>query len=90
MKILLIRHPQTEALKNRIIYGRSESPLTPEGVASIAWAAEKLKAADLAVLFCSPQERARLLADGIAKEHPGLPCGSTSASASCTAASTNR
>ena len=48
MKILLIRHPQTEALKNRIIYGRSESPLTPEGVASIAWAAEKLKAADLA------------------------------------------
>ena len=73
MKLLLIRHPQTEALKNRIIYGRSESPLTPEGVASIAWAAEKLKAADLAALFCSPQERARLLADGIAKEHPGLP-----------------
>ena len=73
MKLLLIRHPATEALKKRIIYGRSESPLTAEGVASIIWAAQKLKDLDLAALYCSPQERARLLADGIAKEHPGLP-----------------
>ena len=72
MKLLLIRHPATEALKKRLIYGRSESPLTAEGVASIAWAAEKLRDLDLAALYCSPQERARLLADGIAKEHPGL------------------
>ena len=40
MKLILIRHPATEALEKRIIYGRSESPLTAEGVASIAWAAE--------------------------------------------------
>lgn len=72
MKLLLIRHPATEALNKRIIYGRSESPLTAEGTASIAWAAQKLKDLDLAALYCSPQERARLLADGIAREHPGL------------------
>ena len=73
MKLILIRHPETEALKKRIIYGRSESPLTPEGVASIDWAAELLRETDLASLYCSPQERARLLAEGIAKKHPGLP-----------------
>ena len=72
MKLLLIRHPATEALKNRIIYGRSESPLTAEGVASIDWAAQKLKDVPLAALYCSPQERARRLAEGIAKVHPGL------------------
>lgn len=72
MKLLLIRHPATEALKNRIIYGRAHSPLTAEGLASIDWAAQKLKDIDIAALYCSPQERAKLLADGIAKEHPGL------------------
>ena len=72
MKLLLIRHPKTVALEKRIIYGRSESPLTQEGTASIAWAAELLKDKDLAALYCSPQERARVLAEGIAKEHPGL------------------
>ena len=72
MRLLLIRHPETEALKKRIIYGRTESPLTPEGIASIDWAARKLQTADLAALFCSPQERAKVLAEGIAKRHPGL------------------
>ena len=72
MRLLLIRHPATEALKKRIIYGRTESPLTEEGVASIGWAASLLKDLDLAALYCSPQKRARLLAEGIAKEHPGL------------------
>ena len=72
MKLLLIRHPATEALKKRLIYGRSDSPLTDEGRASIAWAAEKLKDKDIAALFCSPQERALLLAEGIAKVYPDL------------------
>ncbi|MBO5518220.1 MAG: histidine phosphatase family protein [Firmicutes bacterium] len=72
MKLLIIRHPQTEALKNRIIYGRTASPLTKEGAESISWAAKLLKDKDLAALYCSPQERAKLLAEGIAKEHPGL------------------
>lgn len=72
MRLLLIRHPETEALKKRIIYGRTESPLTPEGIASIDWAAQKLQTADLAALFCSPQERAKVLAEGIVKRHPGL------------------
>ncbi len=72
MRLLLIRHPATEALKKRIIYGRTESPLTEEGVASIGWAASLLKDLDIAALYCSPQKRARLLAEGIAKEHPGL------------------
>ena len=73
MKLLLIRHPQTEALKQRIIYGRTESPLTKEGSESIAWAADRLKAIDLAALYCSPQQRAKLLAEGIAAVHPELP-----------------
>ena len=73
MKLLLIRHPATEALEKRIIYGRTESPLTKEGVASIAWAAGKLAGVDLAALFCSPQARAKVLAEGIAEKHPGLP-----------------
>ena len=72
MKLLIIRHPQTEALKQRLIYGRTESPLTKEGVESIAWAAQLLKDKDIVALYCSPQERAKLLAEGIAKEHPGL------------------
>ena len=72
MKLFLIRHPETEALKNRIIYGRSPSPLTPAGIASIGRTAKRLQSVDFAALFCSTQERAILLAEGIAEAHPGL------------------
>ena len=72
MKLLLIRHPQTEALKQRIIYGRTDSPLTKEGLDSIDWAAQRLKDMDLAALYSSPMTRAKLLAEGIAKFHPDL------------------
>ena len=72
MKLFLIRHPQTEALQKKIIYGQSESPLTPEGEASIAWVSEKLKTLDLFALYSSPQQRAKRLADGIAQHHPGI------------------
>jgi len=72
MRVFLVRHPETEALKNKIIYGNSESPLTDRGTRSIGWAARTLRKVDLGALYCSPLQRCRVLADAICEGRPGL------------------
>lgn len=72
MNFILVRHPETLALKNKIIYGVTESDLTPEGYASIPWAAEKLAKTDPAAIYSSPLSRAYKLAQGICEKHPGM------------------
>lgn len=67
MKFILVRHPETEALKNKIIYGITESPLTPEGEATIPWAAERLRGIEAAEIYSSPLSRSYRLALGIAE-----------------------
>jgi broad specificity phosphatase PhoE len=62
VRLVLLRHAETEANRARVIQGQDDSPLTPEGVASIPALADKLRALNLkpdAAWHCSPLPRAR-------------------------------
>jgi len=62
IRLVLLRHAQTEANRARVIQGQDDSPLTPEGIAATALLAEKLRAMGLksgAAWYCSPLPRAR-------------------------------
>jgi broad specificity phosphatase PhoE len=84
IRLVLLRHAETEANRARVIQGQDDSPLTPEGVASIAQLAEKLRALGLkpdAAWHCSPLPRTRetlrrvraaLRADGPVRYDPRL------------------
>ncbi len=61
--LLLLRHGQTEANRDRRIQGQDDSPLTPEGTAAATIMAEKLDrlelTRDLIRTYCSPLPRTR-------------------------------
>jgi probable phosphoglycerate mutase len=61
--LLLLRHGETEANRARLIQGRDDSPLTPEGVAGTRQVADKLRDLGLdparTATYCSPLPRAR-------------------------------
>jgi len=68
-----VRHPETEALVKKIIYGRTNSPYTEKGKKSIPWVRDQLLREDIAQIYSSPLDRTRTLAEEIAKSHRGLP-----------------
>ncbi len=72
MKIILIRHPETVALKKNLIYGQSHSDLSEQGIATIEWVVRMLEKENLFAIYSSPQKRALILAEAIASRHPGL------------------
>lgn len=62
VRLVLLRHAETQANRARVIQGRDDSPLTPEGIAAIAMVAAKLRGLGLtadATWYCSPLPRAR-------------------------------
>lgn len=62
VRLVLLRHAQTEANRARVIQGRDDSPLTPEGVAMTHILADKLRGMESlpgAAWHCSPLPRAR-------------------------------
>lgn len=72
MKFIFVRHPETEALVKKIIYGRTNSPYTEKGKKSILWVTDQLLREDIAHIYSSPLDRTRTLAEEIAKTHTGL------------------
>jgi len=62
VRLLLLRHAETEANRARVIQGQDDSPLTPEGIAATALVSAKLRGLGLqsdATWHCSPLERTR-------------------------------
>jgi broad specificity phosphatase PhoE len=62
VRLVLLRHAQTEANRARVIQGQDDSPLTAEGVAMTQVLAGKLRALGPlpgAAWYCSPLPRAR-------------------------------
>lgn len=63
VRLVLLRHAETEANRARLIQGQDDSPLTPEGIAMTALLSEKLRGLGLpeapATWYCSPLPRAR-------------------------------
>ena len=72
MNLILIRHPRTVALQQRLIYGQSESDLTEEGKATIELVAERLARETPAAIYSSPLKRCLVMAEAAAARHEGL------------------
>lgn len=69
MKFIFVRHPETEANVNRIIYGRTDSAYSEKGRASIAKVVEEFSNIKIDAIYSSPLTRAATLAEAIAKGH---------------------
>lgn len=72
MKWIFVRHPETEALVHKIIYGQTHSPYTEKGKKSVHWVRSELASEEIAAIYSSPMERTKTLADAIASAHRGL------------------
>lgn len=58
MKLILARHGQTEANQTRFVMGRTDSPLTPQGLKTAQDLALVLASEELNAVFSSPLGRA--------------------------------
>ncbi len=71
-KIVLARHGETIFNRAGFIMGRSDSPLTPEGVSAAKQVARLIEEQKIRTVFCSPLGRTRQSAE-IYTEGIGLP-----------------
>lgn len=69
MKLILVRHPETEANVQHIIYGRLDSHYSERGFRTAAQTAEILKEKKIDKVYTSPLWRASWLAEKIAEDH---------------------
>jgi broad specificity phosphatase PhoE len=71
-KIVLARHGETIFNRDGFIMGRSDSPLTPEGISAAKQVARLIEEQNIRTVFCSPLGRARMSTD-IYTARTGLP-----------------
>lgn len=69
MKLIFIRHPETEANVRKVIYGRTDSWYSPKGEDSVPLVIAYLKDVEIDSLYASPLKRASYLAEQIAMDH---------------------
>ncbi len=69
MRLLFIRHPETQANVQKLIYGRSESEYSDKGKASILWVVKQMRELNFDAMYASPLKRTAYLAEQIAQEH---------------------
>jgi len=72
MRLIFVRHPETIANQERLIYGRSESEYSEKGRRSIEWVVDRLRSRPVDGIYASPLQRTAVLADVIGSEF-GLP-----------------
>lgn len=73
MKIVFVRHPETEANVKKLIYGRTDSAYSEKGRASIAGVVKEFTNTNIDEIYASPLRRAFDLADAISKGNNGHP-----------------
>ncbi|MBI5061679.1 MAG: histidine phosphatase family protein [Candidatus Aenigmarchaeota archaeon] len=69
MKIIIVRHGETEANAKKIVQGHSNIPLSEIGIAQAKKVALRLKKERIDIAFCSDLPRARMTAEEIMKFH---------------------
>ena len=69
MRLILIRHPRTEANEQKLVYGRTDALYSESGKATIPGIVEALHAVNIDQMYSSPLTRTRLLAREIAFDH---------------------
>ena len=66
MRLIMIRHPKTEANERKLVYGWTDALYSEAGKATIPWIVEKLHDVKIDRIYTSPLTRTRLLAEAIA------------------------
>ncbi len=69
MRLIMIRHPKTEANERKLVYGRTDALYSEAGRTSIPGIVEKLHDVKIDRIYSSPLTRTRLLAEAIAADH---------------------
>lgn len=69
MKLILIRHGETEENYAKIIQGHRDGKLTPSGIEQARKVALRLRNEQIDVIYCSDLSRARITAEHIAAFH---------------------
>lgn len=69
MKLILVRHPETVANTQNIIYGRIDSHYSERGFKTAEWDVKMLREKKIDRVYTSPLWRASWLANEIAKDH---------------------
>lgn len=69
MRLVFVRHPQTQANVDRVIYGRTESDYSPQGMESIPGIVARLAEIRPDRIYASPLKRTAYLAARIADHH---------------------
>ena len=69
MRLIFIRHPQTQANVARVIYGRTESDYSEEGARSIPGIVAELRDIPVDRIYASPLKRTAFLAGKIAEAY---------------------
>ena len=71
MKLILVRHGESEANANHILQGQSEGKLTQKGIEQAKKVGKKLKEKyKIDMVFCSPLKRAVKTLENILSEYP--------------------
>jgi len=74
MRLIMIRHPKTQANERKLVYGRTDALYSEAGKATIPGIVEKLHDVKIDRIYSSPLTRTRLLAEAIAADHgPAAP-----------------
>ncbi|MBR7147497.1 MAG: histidine phosphatase family protein, partial [Firmicutes bacterium] len=74
MRLIMIRHPKTEANEKKMVYGWTDSLYSQEGKATIPGIVRGLHDVKIDRIYSSPLTRTRLLAEAIAADHgPAAP-----------------
>jgi len=74
MRLIMIRHPKTEANERKLVYGWTDSLYSEVGKATIPGIVRGLHDVKIDRIYSSPLTRTRLLAEAIAADHgPAAP-----------------
>lgn len=73
MRLIMIRHPKTEANERKLVYGRTDSLYSEAGKATIPGIVKELHDVKIDRIYSSPLTRTRLLAEAIAADHAAAP-----------------
>jgi len=72
MRLILVRHGETESNRQNLALGRSDVPMNENGLRQAEALARALATEDIAAIYASPLDRTRQTADAIALLHDGL------------------
>lgn len=73
MRLIIIRHGESEWNRAGLYQGQADAPLSELGVRQAAALAERLRNEPFDYIFASPLQRAALTAEAVAQFHPAVP-----------------